>query len=129
MSANGNSWGPWVAIALVGLGVWQCSRERPEKVATTHSRYNSVAQPAADYAAAPGYSIEEYRSASSAYQDAGAPYGCTDDCSGHDAGWSWAEENGLTDPDECGGNSMSFEEGCIAYAEEQQAVQLDQDRW
>lgn len=46
-------------------------------------------------------------------------YQCTDDCSGHEAGYEWAEEQGISDPDECGGNSMSFEEGCRAYAEEQ----------
>ena len=46
-------------------------------------------------------------------------YACTDDCSGHEAGYEWAEEQGISDPDECGGNSMSFEEGCRAYAEEQ----------
>ena len=46
-------------------------------------------------------------------------YACTDDCSGHEAGYEWAEEQGISDPDECGGDSISFEEGCRAYAEEQ----------
>ena len=45
-------------------------------------------------------------------------YPCTQDCSGHQAGYRWAEENGITDPDECGGNSQSFIEGCQSYAEE-----------
>lgn len=45
-------------------------------------------------------------------------YGCTVDCSGHEAGYNWAEERGIDDPDQCGGNSWSFEEGCRAYAEE-----------
>jgi hypothetical protein len=44
-------------------------------------------------------------------------YECTEDCSGHEAGYEWAEENEISDPDECGGNSESFEEGCRAYAE------------
>lgn len=44
-------------------------------------------------------------------------YECTEDCSGHEAGYGWAEENGITDPDDCGGNSESFEEGCRSYAE------------
>jgi hypothetical protein len=43
---------------------------------------------------------------------------CTDDCSGHEAGYNWAEEKGITDPDDCGGNSNSFIEGCQSYAEE-----------
>lgn len=47
-----------------------------------------------------------------------AGYECTDDCSGHIAGYDWAEEQGITDPDDCGGNSQSFIEGCEAWAEE-----------
>jgi hypothetical protein len=43
---------------------------------------------------------------------------CTEDCSGHEAGYAWAEDNGITDPDDCSGNSGSFIEGCQAYAEE-----------
>lgn len=46
-------------------------------------------------------------------------YGCTEDCSGHDAGYAWAEERGITNPDDCGGKSWSFEEGCRQYAAEQ----------
>ena len=45
-------------------------------------------------------------------------YTCTDDCSGHQAGYDWAETNDITDPDDCSGNSQSFIEGCQAYAEE-----------
>jgi hypothetical protein len=46
-----------------------------------------------------------------------ADEGCTVDCSGHEAGYAWAEERGINDPDDCGGKSWSFEEGCRAYAE------------
>jgi hypothetical protein len=46
-------------------------------------------------------------------------YRCTRDCSGHQAGYEWAEDNGITDMDDCEGNSQSFIEGCQAYAEEQ----------
>jgi len=45
-------------------------------------------------------------------------YECTDDCSGHEAGYNWAEKNGIIDPGDCGGKSNSFIEGCEAYAEE-----------
>ena len=45
-------------------------------------------------------------------------YDCTIDCSGHEAGYAWAEENGINDADDCGGNSWSFEEGCRTYAED-----------
>lgn len=43
---------------------------------------------------------------------------CTGDCSGHNAGYDWAEEKGISDPSDCGGNSTSFIEGCEAYANE-----------
>lgn len=45
---------------------------------------------------------------------------CTVDCSGHEAGYRWAEENGIDDSNECDGNSDSFNEGCQSYVEEQQ---------
>lgn len=52
-------------------------------------------------------------------------YPCTSDCSGHDAGWKWAERQGIEDPDDCGGYSQSFIEGCEAYAQEQQVEMID----
>lgn len=48
-------------------------------------------------------------------------YACTVDCSGHEAGYNWAEEHDITDRDECPvdpHNSQSFTEGCWAYADE-----------
>jgi len=47
--------------------------------------------------------------------------GCTQDCGGHEAGYAWAEEKGITDQDQCGGKSWSFIEGCRAYAEQASA--------
>lgn len=44
---------------------------------------------------------------------------CMDNCSGHEAGYEWAEQHGVADPNECGGDSNSFFEGCMAYAQEQ----------
>lgn len=135
LSANGNGCGTWIAIAVVAVVVWQCTRERSsEERATDSSSYAYADRSGTEYVASPAVDpVEDYLSpppyVSSGYQDAGAPYGCTQDCSGHEAGWSWAEENGVTDPYDCGGNSMSFQEGCMAYAEEQQAEQPDEDRW
>ena len=48
-------------------------------------------------------------------------YTCTDDCSGHKAGYNWAARKGLTSEDQCGGRSNSFIEGCLAYVREQVA--------
>lgn len=45
-------------------------------------------------------------------------YHCKADCSGHEAGYRWAEEHDIDDPDQCGGKSQSFIEGCRAWAEE-----------
>ena len=38
-------------------------------------------------------------------------YGCTSDCSGHEAGWRWRADNGYTTT----GNSNSFYEGGQAF--------------
>lgn len=47
-------------------------------------------------------------------------YVCTQNCSGHEAGFEWAQENDISDASDCGGNSQSFIEGCEAFAEERQ---------
>lgn len=52
-------------------------------------------------------------------EDAGN-YVCTEDCAGHEAGFAWAQENDIEDAADCGGNSMSFIEGCEAFAQERQ---------
>jgi hypothetical protein len=54
-------------------------------------------------------------------------YPCTEDCSGHQAGYDWAEQNGIEDSSDCGGNSQSFIEGCESYAEENNADSDDAD--
>jgi hypothetical protein len=53
------------------------------------------------------------------YKKTFAGYDCNSDCSGHEAGYTWAEENEITDLAECeDSNSDSFIEGCEAYLEE-----------
>jgi hypothetical protein len=47
-------------------------------------------------------------------------YACTGDCSGHNAGYNWAEKHDIQDGDACDeagehSNSPSFAEGCHAY--------------
>jgi hypothetical protein len=56
---------------------------------------------------------------------AGSP--CTSDCSGHEAGYNWAEEHGIDDESDCDtagdtSNSPSFAEGCRAYVQESGAT-------
>ena len=43
-------------------------------------------------------------------------YPCSGDCAEDKAGYRWAEQNGITDPDDCTGNSGAFIEGCRVYA-------------
>lgn len=57
----------------------------------------------------------EYQLEDATFEDVGDTSECTEDCSGHEAGFEWARENGLADSSECGGNSDSFIEGCEAY--------------
>jgi hypothetical protein len=45
-------------------------------------------------------------------------FGCLGSCDGHEAGYAWAGENGIGEPSECGGNSWSFTEGCMAWVVE-----------
>ncbi|RON53103.1 hypothetical protein [Pseudomonas frederiksbergensis] len=43
---------------------------------------------------------------------------CLGDCSGHQAGYDWAEQNGVDDESSCSTPSASFNEGCQSYVEE-----------
>ncbi len=51
-------------------------------------------------------------------------YECTMDCSGHKAGYEWAEARGITDEAACETilgrwpNRVSFYEGCLIYVED-----------
>ena len=40
---------------------------------------------------------------------------CIGDCSGHKAGYDWAEENSISSESDCDGNSDSFNEGCTNF--------------
>jgi len=48
-------------------------------------------------------------------------YPCIGDCSDDKAGYRWAEQNGITDPDSCTGNTGTFIEGCRVYARQRAA--------
>lgn len=54
-------------------------------------------------------------------------YHCTQDCSGHKAGYAWAEKKGITERENCGGKSNSFIEGCYAWVEGQAAGNEETD--
>lgn len=61
-----------------------------------------------------------------------AGYECTSDCSGHEAGYAWAEKNDIDDGDDCDtagehSNSPSFAEGCHAFVDGETVPDKDAD--
>ena len=113
-----NSWGTLAVIGLLAFGAYQCSRG-DDADAVAHSGSPSTTSlpfsPSIDEDEIADRAREAL--AGSAYVDVGSPYGCTEDCSGHEAGFAWARDNDVEDASDCGGNSYSFIEGCEAYAE------------
>jgi hypothetical protein len=56
--------------------------------------------------------------AADSYVGVGSPHGCTQDCSGHDAGYRYGSDNDEgEDPGYYGSRSLSFNEGRRAYHE------------
>jgi hypothetical protein len=47
-------------------------------------------------------------------------YPCTKDCSGHAAGYRWADARDITDPNVCPYSNNSFWEGCLAHTDEEE---------
>lgn len=54
-------------------------------------------------------------------------YQCKGDCSGHQAGYDWAEQNGIDDESSCSTPSASFNQGCESYVEENTASVSDNE--
>lgn len=104
--------GAIIGIVLLAAVAHQCSKEPSAVDATDASSGLSSAEASERASEAAATAVS-----GTTYADQGEPYGCTEDCSGHEAGYEWAQENEITDPDECDGNSESFIEGCRAYGE------------
>lgn len=97
--------------ALIALTA--CSNSAPEADGSEASERHEVAE--ATLEVATEQATDEVSAGT--FEEYGDESTCTEDCSGHDAGFEWAKENGVTDSSECGGSSQSFIEGCEAYAE------------
>lgn len=97
----------WIIVGIVALVYWSNSTDQHTQATTT-----ADADSDDDTDSDPG-------------QFHG--YDCTVDCSGHQAGYDWAEKHDIDDEDNCGGNSESFIEGCKAYVREQQGISADKD--
>jgi len=52
------------------------------------------------------------------YEEVEGSVDCANDCSGHNAGFAYAQEHDIDDDAECNSASDSFVEGCKAYGEE-----------
>jgi hypothetical protein len=98
---------PWLWIIGLFVAVWFFSGRKDDS-RSARAEYIPP-QPVYQLPTTPTYSASSFMG-----------YPCTIDCSGHEAGYNWAEQHGIDDPDDCTGNSSSFIEGCQAYAEEQQ---------
>lgn len=115
---------PHIALAAIVLALLGCSDPQDETSALETVPGNVMESASTSYSDRGNLNNDEVAAGDDDGQAnrepssfMGAP--CTDDCSGHEAGYQWAEENGIDDPDDCSGNSNSFVEGCKAFAEEQ----------
>jgi hypothetical protein len=52
---------------------------------------------------------------------------CLGDCSGHQAGYDWAEQHDVEDEASCSTPSASFHQGCESYVEESAASVSDEE--
>lgn len=126
--------GGLVALGLLALAIYSCSDRRPNTIAAStqaaaiyESDSDSSGHASTDDESTDDGDDQEEASrepfdedaareaaeeemASSSYTSEGATYGCTQDCSGHEAGWRWRANTGYQgrNPD-----SPSFEEGGV----------------
>jgi len=54
-------------------------------------------------------------------------YPCQWDCSGHKAGYEWAEDKDIDEYADCRGNSQSFVQGCKVYVADQKSDVIPQE--
>jgi len=134
-----------IGILIFGLVIWGLISLFSSNSSDTSSDYNysnSISSYDSDYED-DGYAWAEYNGASSFQEcqdqfgtgyeedrcneyvkenysgyDMFNGYDCTEDCSGHEAGYAWAEKNDISDEYDCGGNSSSFIEGCLSYVQD-----------
>lgn len=112
---GGNLWGTifWILVVLVGGYYLFFNSDSSSNVQTSNYAYPSPS-PVARYSPALRYQIPTYYTPPRYF----GSYECTEDCSGHEAGYEWASDNDIDNYDDCGGNSDSFIEGCYSYVED-----------
>jgi hypothetical protein len=143
MQENNYSWVGWVVAIAIIWGGYALFSTDDSKDSTYHETAPSTYRATQNSYEEDGYEWAEYNDVSS-FDDCQDQFGtgneedecnryvkenysgynsfngydCTEDCSGHEAGYNWAEENDIYDESDCGGNSNSFIEGCISYVED-----------
>ena len=113
----------WIlALLAAGLGAMfaaQLSRARPGQgptVAATPTQVSSPPVALKDLHRAPQHKAAPVKQAQAAPSFGGYPCSSSD-CAEDKAGFRWAQDHGIADPDDCTGNSGPFIEGCRVYAQ------------
>lgn len=97
----------WMALAIGAIAYWSNSDSHHSQASTATTEDASDDDSSDDPGSFHGYP-------------------CTVDCSGHQAGYDWAEQHDIDDEDSCGGNSQSFIEGCKSFVQEQHGASGDE---
>jgi hypothetical protein len=126
MSDNGSD--SWIIGILLIAGVWWWSAENRETEADRHVVEGSTTlfNPRGDFDEESARADAIADVSASTFAEVGDNATCTDDCSGHDAGFEWAKEHEITDASDCSGSSQSFVEACQSFA---QAVEEQVDEF
>ena len=102
----------WIFLVLIVLHLWACS----EKEKITENYAPETIQAAQETYQVPKTELTEDQLEETQKQEVdAATSNCNGDCSGHQAGYEWAEENGISSDSDCNGNSDSFNEGCANF--------------
>ena len=100
----------WIFSILIVLFLWSCSEKKEEVTENYSTETIEAAQEMYD---APVEDLTEDQLEEAQQQEVDASTNnCIGDCSGHQAGYEWAQENSISSESDCDGNSDSFNEGC-----------------
>lgn len=101
-----------IVIGLIFLTKWS-SQQAQKKEAERKARVEKLMK---SPNSTPTYNLPS--SSSNNYVEERGTDECTSDCSGHEAGYDYAEENDICDTEYSDSHSDSFNEGVIAWSED-----------
>jgi hypothetical protein len=104
----------WIFTVLIVLPLWACSDK--EEITENYSPETIEAAQEAYQTPVEDLTEDQLEEVQQQEVDA-ATSNCNSDCSGHQAGYEWAQENSVSSESDCDGNSDSFNEGCVNYVE------------